>query len=32
MVLDDFNDHSVVWGYISTDENGTLVEKWSKYK
>ena len=30
VVIGDFNSHSVDWGYRSTDENGTLVEKWSE--
>ena len=31
VVIGDFNSHSADWGYISTAENGPLVEKWSKY-
>ena len=30
VAIRDFNSHSVDWGYRSTDENGTLVEKWSE--
>lgn len=29
-VIDDFNSHSVYWGYYETDENGTTVEDWAE--
>ena len=30
VVIGDLNSRSVDWEYRFTDENGTLVEKWSE--
>ena len=30
VVIGDFNSLSAYWGYRSTDENDTLVERWSE--
>lgn len=29
VVIGDFNSHSTVWGYRTTNDDGTLVENWS---
>ena len=30
MIIGDFNSHSTQWGYRSTNEDGTLVERWAE--
>ena len=30
VIIGDFNSHSTQWGYRSTNEDGTLVERWAE--